>query len=62
MICRTADEAWDAGYNSPCEHGIPDPNDCPECELTPAEIARLVVLHRPYLKPSPVSAAVSAVA
>lgn len=51
MICRTADDAWQAGYDAPCEHGVADPTACSSCALTPAEIARLVILHRPYLQP-----------
>ncbi|MET7477944.1 hypothetical protein ABZT17_26755 [Streptomyces sp. NPDC005648] len=43
-ICRTAEEAFDAGWNETCDHGSPDPGDCPTCGLTDAEIARLVVL------------------
>jgi len=51
VICRTTDEAWQAGWDAPCEHGL-GPGDCPDCALTPGEIARLVMLHRPYLQPS----------
>lgn len=51
MICLTADDAWRAGYDAPCEHGHADPTACQRCALTPEEIARLAVLHRPYLKP-----------
>lgn len=50
MICLTAEDAWQAGWDAPCEHGVPDPNDCPRCALTAEEIARLVILHRPYLR------------
>lgn len=49
-MCRTADEAWQAGWDAPCEHGIADPTACPDCALTPDEIARMVTLHRPYLQ------------
>lgn len=52
MICLTADDAWQAGYDAPCEHGETDPTACPRCALTPEEIARLAVLHRPYLQPA----------
>lgn len=45
-ICRTADEAFQAGFEEPCEHQVPDPEDCPQCRLTEAEIGRLVVLLR----------------
>ncbi|WP_406730776.1 hypothetical protein [Streptomyces sp. NBC_01794] len=48
-VCRTAEEAFWAGYNAPCEHDVPDPNDCPYCRLTDAEIGRMTVLHQPYL-------------
>lgn len=51
MICQTADEAWRAGWESPCEHGTSDPTQCDRCALTAEEIARLAVLHRPYLQP-----------
>jgi hypothetical protein len=56
VICLTADEAWRAGYEAPCEHGQGDPTACDRCALTASEIARLAVLHRPYLQP-PVSRA-----
>lgn len=49
MICRTPDEAFQAGYDAPCEHQLPDPTQCPDCRLTDAEIARLAVLHRPHI-------------
>ncbi|MET7776250.1 hypothetical protein ABZU94_10770 [Streptomyces mirabilis] len=42
-ICRTADEAFQAGWDEPCDHGH-DPGECPACGLTDAEISRLVVL------------------
>lgn len=45
-ICRTPDEAFEAGFEEPCEHQVPDPEDCPKCRLTEAEIGRLVVLLR----------------
>jgi hypothetical protein len=51
VICQTAEDAWRAGYDAPCEHGHADPTRCQRCALTPEEIARLAVLHRPYLKP-----------
>lgn len=50
MMCRTFEEAFQAGWDAPCEHGVPNPVDCPRCRLTPEEIAVLVVLHRPYLQ------------
>lgn len=52
-ICRTAEEAFQAGFEAPCEHLVPDPNDCPRCRLTDDEVARLAVLHRPYLLTTP---------
>lgn len=60
MICRTAEEAWQAGWDEPCQHGIPDPVDCTGCRLTPTEIARLAMLHRPYLQPAAASATTAA--
>jgi hypothetical protein len=51
-MCRTPEEAFQAGWDAPCEHGIPNPVDCPGCRLSPEEITALVVLHRPYLRPS----------
>ncbi len=51
-ICLTPDEAFEAGFNEPCEHGIPDPQDCPGCRLTGAEIGRLVVLLQGAVRPS----------
>lgn len=59
MICRTREEAFQAGWHAPCEHGVSNPVDCPTCRLTPEEIARLALLHRPYLRP-PVTGATAA--
>ncbi|HEY5832424.1 hypothetical protein [Streptomyces sp.] len=59
MICRTADEAWQAGWDAPCEHGL-GPGDCPRCALTAEEIARLAILHRPYLQLTPPGATTAA--
>jgi len=42
-LCRTADEAFDAGWNERCTHGG-DPGECPGCSLTDTEITKLVVL------------------
>ncbi|HEY6116294.1 MAG TPA: hypothetical protein VI172_10075 [Candidatus Dormibacteraeota bacterium] len=42
-ICRTAEEAFQAGWEEACEHGT-DPAECRVCGLTDMEIARLVVL------------------
>ncbi|MFE3855265.1 hypothetical protein ACFXPN_29555 [Streptomyces griseorubiginosus] len=45
-ICLTPQQAFEAGFEEPCEHQVPDPNDCPTCRLTGAEIRRLAVLLR----------------
>lgn len=45
-ICLTPDEAFAAGYEEPCEHLVPDPNQCPTCRLSGDEIRRLAVLLR----------------
>ncbi|MFJ5532378.1 hypothetical protein [Streptomyces sp. NPDC093261] len=45
-MCQTPEEAFRAGYEEPCEHGIHPVPECPECRLTPGEIARLAVLLR----------------
>lgn len=50
MICRTPEEAFQAGWDSLCEHGVPDPADCPGCRLTPDETTRIAALMRPYLR------------
>lgn len=42
-LCRTADEAFAAGWDEPCDHGA-DPAECKACALTGGEVARLVVL------------------
>ncbi|MFI5973604.1 hypothetical protein [Streptomyces sp. NPDC051452] len=42
-ICRTAEEAFQAGWDEKCDHDT-DPGVCPECGLTDTEIARLVIL------------------
>ncbi|MET9122933.1 hypothetical protein [Streptomyces sp. NPDC004528] len=42
-ICRTAEQAFEAGWTEQCEHNLA-PDKCPTCGLTDAEIARLVVL------------------
>ncbi|GAA2107566.1 hypothetical protein [Streptomyces synnematoformans] len=49
-MCRTPDEAFQAGWDAPCEHGVPVPDDCPRCRLTGAEIGRLAVLWEPVLR------------
>jgi len=50
MICRTPEEAFQAGLNSPCEHGVPKPPDCPKCRLTPEETTRLALLLGPVMR------------
>lgn len=52
MICRTPEEAFQAGWERPCEHGVPDVNDCPDCRLTDDEITQIVALLRPHLSAS----------
>ncbi|MGW1324826.1 hypothetical protein ACWD64_20065 [Streptomyces antibioticus] len=42
----SADQAFQAGFDAPCEHLVPSPVDCPHCRLTDAEISRLAVLLR----------------
>ena len=51
-MCQTPEEAFQAGWEAPCEHDIADPNDCPQCRLTPEEIARIALLMRPYVNPA----------
>ncbi|MFJ8140618.1 hypothetical protein [Streptomyces sp. NPDC096013] len=45
-VCLSVDEAFQAGFEEPCQHLVPDPNDCPKCRLTEAEIRRVAVLLR----------------
>lgn len=45
-ICLSVEQAFDAGFAEPCEHLVPDPNECPKCCLTKAEIRRFAVLLR----------------
>ncbi|MEV6544431.1 hypothetical protein [Streptomyces sp. NPDC051665] len=45
-VCLSVDQAFEAGFEEPCQHLVPDPNDCPDCRLTEAEIRRLAVLLR----------------
>ncbi|MFE5369201.1 hypothetical protein [Streptomyces mirabilis] len=52
MICRTPEEAWQAGLELPCEHGVRPLPECPDCRLTEAEIADLAVLLGSYLRPT----------
>lgn len=49
-VCRTPDEIFAAGMNAACEHGISPMRRCEHCRLSPAEIGRLAVLHRPYVQ------------
>jgi hypothetical protein len=58
-VVLTIDEAFEAGFNEPCEHGTP-PEDCPSCRLTAAEIGRLVVLLRGALTSQPKDAKTAA--
>ena len=60
MICRTPEEAFQAGWDSPCEHGIPDPVDCPDCRLTPEEITCFAALLGPGMRASLAAAEQSA--
>jgi hypothetical protein len=59
-MCRTFEEAFQAGWDAPCEHNVPNPVDCPGCRLTPEEAAALALLHRPYLQSATAGAAQSA--
>lgn len=43
-ICRTPEEAFEAGLTEGCEHGARAAADCQRCRLTGAEIGRLAVL------------------
>ncbi|WAZ20246.1 hypothetical protein STRCI_001347 [Streptomyces cinnabarinus] len=56
-ICRTAEEAFDAGWKEPCDHGVADPGECPRCGLTDAEIARLAALLSGLAAPAPATRA-----
>jgi hypothetical protein len=49
-ICRTADEAFQAGWEAKCEHGA-DPGECSPCALTDTEIAQLMILLRHLFAP-----------
>lgn len=59
-ICRTPDEILAAGMHAACTHGITPMRDCPDCRLSPVEIGRLAVLHRPYVTAAAESAAIDA--
>lgn len=48
-ICRTSEEILAAGMNAACEHGIAPMRTCKHCRLSPSEIGRLAILHRPYV-------------
>ncbi|MFF8406983.1 hypothetical protein ACF06P_35820 [Streptomyces sp. NPDC015684] len=45
-ICRSAAEAFRAGWDEKCDHDA-HPDECPECGLTATEIAQLVILLSP---------------
>ncbi|MFF7521216.1 hypothetical protein [Streptomyces pseudovenezuelae] len=51
-ICLTPEQAFEVGFDEPCEHLVPDPNDCSKCRLTEAEIRRLAVLLRSETAPA----------
>lgn len=51
-ICRTPQEAFEAGLTESCEHGARAAVDCRRCRLTDAEIGRLAVLLQGCLRPS----------
>lgn len=51
-ICRTAEEAFRAGWDAPCEHGESDPDECRHCELTDTEVAKLLVLLSGLIAPA----------
>ena len=58
-VCMTVEEAFEAGLNEPCDHGMP-PAGCPRCQLTEAEIGRLVVLLRGAMTSQPKDAKTAA--
>lgn len=43
-VCRTPQEAFEAGLNARCRHGVARQPECRDCRLTEAEIGALVVL------------------
>ncbi|MFI6248969.1 hypothetical protein [Streptomyces sp. NPDC051016] len=51
-MCRTPEEAFQAGWNEPCDHSA-DPGECPTCRLTDAEIGQLVILLSHLAEPAP---------
>jgi len=51
-ICRTAEEAFQAGWTETCDHDL-DPGKCPTCGLTDSEIVRLTVLLSHLATPAP---------
>ncbi|MET9081378.1 hypothetical protein ABZX77_05655 [Streptomyces sp. NPDC004237] len=51
-ICRTSADAFQAGWNEPCDHGA-DPTQCRHCCLTDVEIERLVILLGHLAEPVP---------
>jgi hypothetical protein len=52
VICRTPEEAFQAGLEQPCEHGVHPMPRCPKCRLTEAEIADIAVLLGSHLTPA----------
>lgn len=59
-ICRTPEEILAAGMHAACGHGISPMRDCVDCRLSPAEIGRLAVLHRPHVQAAAEAAAIAA--
>ncbi|SHI65184.1 hypothetical protein [Streptomyces sp. 3214.6] len=51
-ICRTPQEAFQAGWDETCDHDL-DPGKCRVCGLTDTEIAQLVVLIGHLATPAP---------
>ncbi|WTC56887.1 hypothetical protein OH715_17075 [Streptomyces cellulosae] len=49
-ICRTPEEIFAAGMHAHCAHGVSPMRDCSDCRLSPEEIGRLAVLHRPHVQ------------
>lgn len=51
-LCRTPEEAFRAGLEAPCEHGVHPMPACRDCRLTEAEIADYAVLLGSHLAPA----------
>lgn len=49
-LIRTPADAFAAGLVANCEHGLGYAR-CPACRLTEDEIARMAIIHRPYVQP-----------